>query len=139
MPGYSGKTLREKLGLKANSSAVFLYAPFSYIEELGDTDDVQIYPVLKNNHDFVHLFVKEKKLLTEMLPVIRRAIRDNGCVWVSWPKKSSGVLTDVTENAIRDMCLPLGLVDVKVAAIDAIWSGLKLVIRVKNRLAVDKE
>ena len=133
MSGYSKKSLRDKLGITRGYSVVFLYAPFSFIISLGEIDDIQIFPVLKNNHDFVHLFVKQKERLIEELPEIMKSIKPSGCIWVSWPKKSSKVITDITENTIREICLPLGLVDVKVAAIDETWSGLKLVVRVENR------
>ncbi len=125
--------MRDKLGLKHGSSAVFLYAPLSYIEALGELDDIEIYPTVRQDHDFVHLFVKDKKVFEELLPQVKNAIKDNGSIWISWPKKTSKVETDMTENTIRDICLPMGLVDVKVAAIDDMWSGLKLVIRKEHR------
>lgn len=133
MVGYSEKSLRDKLGLKHGSSAVFLYALVSYIEALGELDDIEIYPTVRQDHDFVHLFVKDKKVFEELLPQVKNAIKDNGSIWISWPKKTSKVETDMTENTIRDICLPMGLVDVKVAAIDDMWSGLKLVIRKEHR------
>ncbi len=133
MLGYSEKSLRDKLGLRSGFSTVFLYAPLSYIVFLGEIDDIEIFPTLKSGHDFVHFFVREKERLVEELPQIIKAIKPEGTIWVSWPKKSSKVTTDITEDTIREVCLPLGLVDVKVAAIDEIWSGLRLVVRVKNR------
>ena len=134
MAGYSEKTLRDKLGLKTGFSAVFLYAPLSYIVSLGEIDDIEIFPILKKDHDFVHIFVKERKILEEELPRIAKAIKQNGTIWVSWPKKASKVRTDITEDTIREVCHPMGLVDVKVAAVDNTWSALKLVIRLKDRL-----
>lgn len=131
--GYSKKTLREKLGLKSGASAVILYAPLSYIEELGDIDDVMIFTVAKKGHDFIHYFVKDKNELVVTLPKLLATIRETGMIWVSWPKKSSGVSTNINEQTIRDIALPIGLVDIKVAAIDETWSGLKLVIRKKHR------
>jgi hypothetical protein len=133
MSGYSEKSLKEKLGLKSGYSVVFLYAPLSYIVSLGEIDDLEIFPTLKRGHDVVQLFVKQKERLIEELPEIMKSIKPSGCIWVSWPKKSSKVTTDITENTIREICLPLGLVDVKVAAIDETWSGLKLVVGLKNR------
>ena len=139
MSGYSGKSLRDKLGIKSGYSAVFLFAPPSYIEELGEIDDIEIHPVLRGGHDFVHIFFKEKSALIQMLPQLFKAIKPNGSIWISWPKKTSRVKTDITENTIREVCLPLGLVDVKVAAIDDVWSGLKLVVRrsIRNKHVID--
>ena len=133
MSGYSEKSLRDKLGLKSGSSAVFLYAPFSYIESLGEIDDIEIYPILRQNHDFIHLFVKDKKAFKEILPQIKKAMKENGSIWVSWPKKTSKVETDMTEDVIREVGFSVGLVDIKVAAVDETWSALKLVIRKENR------
>ena len=82
---------------------------------------------------FIHLFVSERKTLETELKRIRKLIADTGTLWVSWPKKSSGVATDVTEDVIREIALPLGFVDVKVCAVNETWSGLKLMIRRENR------
>src|SRR5205085_9591931 len=82
---------------------------------------------------FIHLFVSERKTLEKELRRLRKLIADTGILWVSWPKKSSGVATDVTEDVIRQVALPLGFVDVKVCAVDQTWSGLKLMIRRENR------
>ncbi len=140
MVGYSGKSLRDKLGIKQGFSVVFLYAPLSYIVGLGDIDDIEIFPMVKKDHDFIHIFVKEKEIIEEEIKKIMMGIKPNGMIWVSWPRSTrsarsgqASVVTDVNENTIRDICLPLGLVDVKVAAIDETWSGLKLVIRKKYR------
>lgn len=140
MVGYSSKSLRDKLGIKTGFSAVFLYAPLSYIVELGDMDDVEIFPMVRNDHDFIHIFVKEKELLVSEIKKLMMGIKPTGMIWISWPRSTrsarSGqapVVTDINENIIREVCLPLGLVDVKVAAIDDIWSGLKFVTPLKNR------
>jgi hypothetical protein len=82
---------------------------------------------------FVQFFVRTRRELLARLPKLTRALRDDGTLWVSWPKRASGLATDVTEDAVRDVALPLGLVDVKVCAVDATWSGLKLVRRRVNR------
>jgi hypothetical protein len=82
---------------------------------------------------FVHLFTASAAELAERLRALKSELAPNGVIWVSWPKKASGVATDITEDTIREVALPLGLVDVKVCAVDATWSGLKLVIRVSNR------
>jgi hypothetical protein len=88
---------------------------------------------LGNNLEFIHCFVIQRSDLEKQLPRLRRKVRDDGTLWVSWPKKSAGVPTDVTEDVIRAVALPLGLVDTKVCAIDETWSGLKLMIRRENR------
>ena len=85
------------------------------------------------NTRFVHVFVTRRSELTEQLSILRRKIAEDAAVWVSWPKKSSGVATDITEDVIRAVALPLGFVDVKVCAVNEIWSGLKLMIRKENR------
>ena len=133
MSGYSGKSLRDKLGIKSGFSVVFLYAPLSYIIELGDIDDVEIFPMVKKDHDFIHIFIKERSIFEAEIKKLMLSLKPNGMIWVSWPKVSSGVKTDMNENVIRDICLPSGLVDIKVAAIDEVWSGLKLVIRLTER------
>src|SRR5438552_15334706 len=83
---------------------------------------------------FVHFFVSERKVLEKELKRLRKLIAATGTLWISWPKKSSGVATDITEDTIREVTLPLGFVDVKVCAVDETWSGLKLMIRRENRL-----
>ena len=88
---------------------------------------------MKPDSDFVHLFVKKRSELEKRLSVLREKIADTGTVWVSWPKRSASVPTDVTEDVVRAIALPLGFVDVKVCAIDETWSGLKLMIRRTNR------
>lgn len=132
MPGYSGKPLAEKLGLKPGMVAVALDAPNDYDDFLLSAVSVarRLGP---DAPDFVHIFVtkcaKMEAFLVELFPIIKR----DGMVWVSWPKKSSKVPTDIDENAIREICLPLGWVDVKVCAVTDVWSGLKLVIRKELR------
>ena len=88
---------------------------------------------LKADSDFVHVFTKKSSELEKTLSVLREKVPDTGTVWVPWPKKSSGVPADVTENVVRAVALPLGFVDVKVCAIDETWSGLKLMVRKENR------
>lgn len=92
-------------------------------------DGVRFVPRLSATTDLVHGFFTSLAGLTRQLPAIRKKMRPDAIVWVSWPKKTAGVSTDLTENAIRDAALPLGLVDVKVCAVDDVWSGLKLVVR----------
>ena len=88
---------------------------------------------LGKNLDMIHFFVKEKTKLSSGVKLYMTKIKQDGTIWVSWPKKASRVKTDITENVIRDVILPIGLVDVKVCAVDQVWSGLKLVIRKENR------
>jgi hypothetical protein len=134
MAGYSGKPLAQKLGIKAGCSIFVDQAPENYrklVEPLPE--GVSIVPRLADKVDIVHVFSSEAKELAKKLKQFKKSIVENGMIWVSWPKKSAGVPTDVTEDVIRDLALPLGLVDVKVCAVDDVWSGLKLVIRKENR------
>ena len=132
--GYSGKTLAQKLGIKPGTTVRTRNAPDAYRRMLGPLPaGVVLSDRAKPPVDVVHLFVTSRTQLETQLRASLHEIRQDGAVWVSWPKKSSGVTTDVTEDVVRDAALPLGLVDVKVCAVDETWSGLKLVIRVKNR------
>jgi hypothetical protein len=134
MAGYSGKPLAEKLGIKAGCRIFVDQAPENYpklVEPLPE--GVTIVPRLADKVDIVHIFGSEAKELAKKLKQFKKSIVENGMIWVSWPKKSAGVPTDVTEDVIREVALPLGLVDVKVCAVDEVWSGLKLVIRRENR------
>ena len=129
MAGYSGKPLVQKLGIKPGFCIFVGQAPRAYGDVVGELpDDVTIAPRLKAPLDMVHLFAIEAKGLAAKLRSCRAAIDPDVMIWVSWPKKASGVATDLTENVLRDTALPLGLVDIKVCAIDDIWSGLKFVI-----------
>ncbi len=132
--GYSGTPLLKKLGLKAGQNIAVLGAPAGYLSLLGPLPDGLS---LSENEDVpldvAHTFVTLRAVLQRQLNELRQRIAPNGMIWVSWPKRSSKAPTDVTEDVVRDVALPLGLVDVKVAAIDETWSGLKLVIRVENR------
>ena len=134
MAGYSGRSVVQKLGLKPGFCIFVDGAPASYDKVVGPLPaDTTIAPRLKATLDMVHLFAMQAAALRKKLPACREAIAPDGMVWVSWPKKSSGVATDVTENLVRDTALSLGLVDIKVCAIDDTWSGLKLVIPLKQR------
>ena len=132
--GYSGKALGQKLGIKSWTRVKTRNAPANYQQLLGPLpNDVQLSARLRRPVDLVHIFsIARAQLVAEL----RRAldeIEQDGAVWVSWPKKASGVRTDITEDVIREVAFPLGLVDVKVCAVDAVWSGLKLVRRVGLR------
>jgi hypothetical protein len=127
--GYSGTPLPKKLGIKEGASAAILNAPAGYAKSLG----VKAASELKSDHDFLQFFTKSRVDLEKQLPRLRKAIKPGGMIWISWPKKSSKVETDLTEDVIRATALALKLVDVKVCAVDETWSGLKLVIPVKER------
>lgn len=134
MAGYSATPLSKKLGIKEHSRVRIEHAPDNFIDLLHPLPNgVKISTRLRSNVDIVHLFTHSKNELSGQLNMAMKQIRQNGMIWVSWPKKASGVLTDVTEDRIREVALPLGLVDIKVCAIDEVWSGLKLVIRKGNR------
>jgi len=131
MAGYSGTPLWKKLGYKAGVSAYVEGEPSNYISLLTLPADVAVtwLPRAKSDMEFVHLFATSASQLKSKLESVRKRIVPGGVIWVSWPKKSSGVTSDITEDTIRDLALPMGLVDVKVCAVDEVWSGLKLVIR----------
>lgn len=134
MPGYSGKPLHTKLGVKPATTIVTVGAPRDYKALLQDPPkSVRITSTLKGTPEIVHVFATALEELEKQLPSLLKAIAKDGAIWVSWPKKASKVVTDITEDRIRDVALPLGLVDVKVCAVSDIWSGLKLVIRKENR------
>jgi ABC-type Na+ transport system ATPase subunit NatA len=134
MAGYSGTPLPQKLGIKPGLMVVTINAPANYRRLLGQLPDhVNFSNRLTANSMFVHLFTSKRNELQRRLSILRNKLSDNGAVWVSWPKKSSGISTDVTEDVIREIALPLGFVDIKVCAVDETWSGLKLMIRRENR------
>src|SRR3954464_10125505 len=134
MAGYSKTPLAQKLGIKPDSEVAALSAPAGYRKLLAPLPaKISFVDKAKAGSPFVHLFTTERHILEKELKRLRRLIDDAGVVWISWPKKSSGVATDITEGVIRDICLPLGFVDVKVCAVDETWSGLKLMIRRENR------
>ncbi len=124
MAGYSGTPLAKKLGIKAGFMIFVEGAPENY-----PADDAMLARSISERVDIVHLFTKSARELDAKLRRYRKQIRDDAAVWVSWPRKSSKVPTDITEDVIRQVALPLGFVDIKVCAVDDVWSGLKLVIR----------
>jgi len=129
--GYSGTPLWKKLGFKDGLSACAIGAPSHYRTLLDLPDDISIRwsTTPSSRTAIVHLFATRTLSLATRLTALRRSIAPDAAVWVSWPKKTSGVATDITENVIRDVALPLGFVDIKVCAVDEVWSGLKLTIR----------
>ena len=129
MAGYSGKPLVQKLGIQPGFCIFIEGAPAAYGDIVGELPaDVRIAKRLRAPLDMVHLFALQAAGLAGKLRDCRDAIEPDGILWVSWPKKSSGVATDLTDVVVRDTALPLGLVDIKVCAIDDVWSGLKFVI-----------
>ena len=131
--GCSGKPVWQKLGIKPGLRLRVEGAPADYAALVG-LDAEAIHPVgPRAAFDLLHLFVTEATVLQRRLLALSKSLPASAVVWVSWPKKSSGVPTDVTEDTIRHHALPLGLVDIKVCAVDATWSGLKLVWRTSMR------
>lgn len=129
MAGYSGKTVVQKLGIKPGFRILVDRAPAAYSVIVGALpDDVTIVSRPQAPLDVVHVFATEAAGLAGRLRKYRDAIAPDGMIWVSWPKKASGVVTDLSDVVVRETALPLGLVDIKVCAIDDTWSGLKLVI-----------
>lgn len=138
--GYSGTPLVRKLGLRDGQSALFVGVPpdlawlpravgFLSVDVRDDVGPIGA----RRDLDLIHLFAAEAAALRAAAPLIRGALKPDGMAWISWPKRTSKRPTDITEDIIRDIVLPLGLVDVKVAAVDEVWSGLKLVIRRTER------
>src|SRR5205814_2709066 len=133
---YSGTQLAQKLGIMPGSDVALINAPANYRKLLGPAAKaVSFSDSTKTGAGFVHLFVTKRSDLECVLRQLRNKVADAASVWVSWPKKSAGVQTDVTEDVIRTVALPLGFVDVKVCAVDETWSGLKLMIRRELRNA----
>ena len=136
MAGYSKTPLAQKLGIKAGMKVTALAAPAGYRKLLATLPEgVSFSDKAQPGANFVHLFVMARATLQKELKRLRSLLDDAGVLWISWPKKSSGVATDITEDVIREVCLPMGFVDVKVCAVDETWSGLKLMIRRENRRA----
>src|SRR6266853_4388191 len=134
MAGYSGTPLAKKLGIDIGSRIYPSDAPKNYLKLVAPLPEgVRVVRKIDGETDIVHIFSTERARLAAALRATLKRIKPDGTVWVSWPKKSSKVSTDVTEDTIREVALPMGLVDIKVCAVDEVWSGLKLVIRKDNR------
>ena len=134
MPAYSNTPLVKKLGLKEGHRFYVKNSPRDYADLLGTLPDGSLRKSrLCPRLNFVHLFTDSRKELTDFLPQAMKFLERDGVIWVSWPKKASKRVTDITEDTIRNFALTMGLVDVKVCAVDDIWSGLKLVIRKELR------
>ena len=134
--GYSGTPLAKKLGIKKGYKIRIVNQPSYYFELFTEMpENITILTDKKIKKNLIHYFTKSAKDLHKDIVSIRNEIEPDGMIWISWPKKSSKVTTDITEDIIRDLALTNGLVDIKVCAVDEIWSGLKLVIPVKDRKA----
>lgn len=133
MAGYSGTPLVKKLGIKPGSNIIFVAAPSGYANELDLPPDVTVNSRSGKPLDFAQLFVKNEKELTTKFTAYARRLNASGMLWVSWPKKSAGVSTDLSENIVRRIGLAAGLVDVKICAVSEVWSGLKFVFRLRDR------
>ena len=134
MAGYSGTPLAKKLGLKAGSILTLVGAPTDYTSLIEPIPPgLTIGSRVSDTSDIVHIFTTQRAQLQGYLEHCRRTLKSDAMVWVSWPKKSAKVPTEISEDIIREIALPLGFVDVKVCAVSEIWSGLKLVLRRKFR------
>ena len=137
MAGYSGTPLFKKLGIKSGFDVAFVNAPEGFVDHLELPADVRLRSISKSRElDLLLVFAKRQTVLADAFARHAEKIKANGMFWVSWPKKTSGVATDLTENVVRDIGLAAGLVDVKVCAVDDVWSGLKFVYRVRDRAAL---
>ncbi|MCC7054558.1 MAG: DUF3052 family protein [Gemmatimonadaceae bacterium] len=132
--GYSGTPLAKKLGIGEASHVLGIDVPAGYRELLAPLPEGVVFDRrISARTDVVHLFVTSRAELSRRLGSLRTALRADAAVWVSWPKKTARVPTDITEDTIRSVALPIGFVDIKVCAVDETWSGLKLVIRKELR------
>jgi hypothetical protein len=131
--GYSGTPLAKKLGYKAGCKAFLVDPPSNYPTLLAPFPDNVVFAKTASSLDLAHLFIRARAPLERALPRMMKAIKPDGMIWISWPKKTSKIATDMTEDVIREVALPMGLVDVKVCAVDETWSALKLVIRKERR------
>jgi hypothetical protein len=130
--GYSGTPLVSKLGLKSGARMQLVGAPADFGDTIGRMPE-GVKPLTRGTLDFAMLFVRAKSELRRGFPRLRDRLESNGMLWVAWPKKASGVKTDLSEGIVRSIGLEAGLVDVKVCAVDDIWSGLKFVRRLRDR------
>ena len=131
MAGYSGTPLPQKLGIKAGARVALVDAPKGFA--LALPDGAKLVDGKAREVDVIVWFVTARGTFAKKLAAVSARMQPAGGLWIAWPKKASGVATDMTENVVRDVALPTGLVDNKVCAIDDTWSGLRLVVRVENR------
>ncbi|HEX4389754.1 MAG TPA: hypothetical protein VH109_14095 [Steroidobacteraceae bacterium] len=139
MAGYSGTPLAKKLGLKAGCRLFLESAPANYARLIAPAPPgLKRVARIDEDTDVIHVFSTERRALETQLRSARERMRPDAVVWVSWPKKASGVASDVTEDVVRAVALPMELVDIKVCAVDEVWSGLKLMLRRAARPAAGK-
>lgn len=133
MSGYSHKSLKDKLGIKDEFKIALVNPTTNYLNEIPELSVRNKIDSQQKEFDFIHIFAKYQKELIRIVEKVLPKLKKTGILWISWPKNNSKISKDLTENIIREVCLPLGIVDVKVCAIDNDWSGLKLVYRKENR------
>ncbi len=134
MAGYSGTPLPKKLGIREEQTVALLDAPDGFEEILGPLPDgVVVRRAARGRNDVIVSFHRTRRSFEQRLPVAMRALDVDGGLWIAWPKRASGVETDMTEDVVREVGLPTGMVDNKVCAIDDTWSGLRLVLRKEHR------
>jgi hypothetical protein len=134
MAGYSGTPLPRKLGLPPAGRAAFLSEPADFRKLVRPLPDgLEVTTRLSGQFQYIHLFVSRRSVLEKQFPRAAKALDKAGTFWVSWPKKASGVASDVTEAVVREIGLGAGLVDVKICAVDEVWSGLKFMYRLRDR------
>ena len=138
--GYSATPLARKLGIKEGFKIRLVNQPQYYFQLFDDfPENVSIKTDKKSKKNLIHYFTKEASELIENINLLKNEIELNGMIWISWPKKASKITTDITEDTVRNLAVKNGLVDIKVCAVDEVWSGLKLVIPVKDRIASRKQ
>jgi hypothetical protein len=138
--GYSGTPLPKKLGIKDGARVAVVGAPAGFDRTLGPLPSgVEVRTTLRGTFDVIVFFTKREAELDRRFTALTRALDPDGGLWVAWPKRASGVATDLTENVIRDLAVSAGLVDNKVCAVDDTWSGLRIVYRVKDREALRRK
>ncbi len=133
--GYSKKSLIQKLGIKEGFKITIINAPSDYVKKLGKLPPnvALVEAASEGTFDFIHFFTKSHQQLETEFPKLKSKISQNGILWISWPKRTSGEKTDLNDNVVRKVGLDNGMADVKVAAIDETWSGLKFVFRIRDR------
>ena len=132
--GYSKRSLVEKLGIKPNSAIAILNAPAGFDSTLGPLPDgVVIRSKISQPLQFIHAFFLKSTKLDLQFPKLKKALAQSGALWISWPKRAAKIETDLTDNVVREIGLRHGLVDIKVCAVDEVWSGLKFVYRIEDR------
>ena len=134
MAGYSKRSLVEKLGIKPGAKVYLGNSPAGYQKTLGALPaGASLLKTLRGPCEFIQFFTSKRSQLKSSFPGLKKNLAADGCLWISWPKGASGIKTDVNENVVREIGLENGLVDVKVCAVDEVWSGLKFVYRLKDR------